>query len=98
MKNTKIQPNPFYPGRGIDGVTRIKNNTTAEERVSIEIYNVAGERIVTLLENEPKPANQWWDVGWDGTNYRGEYVASGVYLCWVRVGSQEKVVKIAVIR
>ncbi len=98
FKEVKIQPNPFYPGSGTSGVTRIKINTAAEERVSIEIYNIAGERVITLLDNEPKPANQWWDVGWDGINYRGEYVASGVYLCWVRAGSREKVVKIAVIR
>ena len=99
FKTVKIQPNPFSPnGDGVDETTRIKVNTTSAVMVSVEIYNIAGELVVTLLRNEPKPANQLWDIGWDGRNSRGEPVASGVYLCWLKAGGDKKIVKIAVVK
>ncbi|GEM_PF-3005037 len=98
FKEVKIQPNPFYPGSSSDDIARIKVNTEDGVPLSIEIYNIAGERVITLLDKETKPPGQWWDIAWDGRNYRGNYVASGVYLCFLKAGSDNKVVKIAVIR
>jgi flagellar hook assembly protein FlgD len=45
--------------------------------VSLRIYNVLGQEVVTLLEGA-HPAGNYQAV-WDGRNEAGESVGSGVY-------------------
>jgi len=97
--DVKIQPNPFSPnGDGNDDTTRIKFATTISQEVTVEIYNIAGEKVVTLLEKEKRPSNQEWDLGWDGRNDYGEYVGSGIYLCVIEVDGKREIEKIAVVK
>ncbi len=65
-------PNPFRPA------TTIEYSMEKEAHVSIRIYDVQG-RLVKILVNE-KRAAKTHHVEWDGTNDRGDRVASGVYL------------------
>ena len=46
--------------------------------VSLRIYNIKGELVKTLLEENLPPGR--YDLTWDGTDQNGEKVASGVYL------------------
>ena len=46
--------------------------------VSVKIYNVRGQLVKTLIEDELPPGRH--EVVWDGTDQGGERVASGVYL------------------
>jgi len=46
-------------------------------RVTIDIYDVAGRRIRTLVDQIQAPGVR--STTWDGRNTRGERVASGVY-------------------
>jgi hypothetical protein len=65
-------PNPFNP------VTKIAYSVEKAGPVTIEVYNVAGRVVRTLLDTEFKePAKGV--VAWDGTNGAGERCASGVY-------------------
>ena len=65
-------PNPFNP------VTKIAYSVREAGPVTIEVYNVAGKVVRTLLETEVD-AGATGFVVWDGTNDGGERCASGVY-------------------
>ncbi|MEW6687036.1 MAG: FlgD immunoglobulin-like domain containing protein, partial [Candidatus Edwardsbacteria bacterium] len=56
----------------------------AESKVSLKIYNVAGQVVKTLV-NEPQEPG-YYAVRWDGKNESGVGVASGVYFYRLRAG------------
>jgi hypothetical protein len=64
-------PNPFNPN------TTIEYDLPRNSIVQLMIYNVLGEKIVTLVDAR-QPAGHY-KVGWNGTNQTGKHVASGVY-------------------
>ena len=64
-------PNPFNMG------TIIEYSLPISSRVEIVVYNILGQRVSTLVD-EDKPAGEY-TTHWDGTDYSGDYVASGVY-------------------
>lgn len=66
-------PNPFNPA------TQIRFFIPKTAPVSLEIYNVAGQCVRTLLNNQ-SIAGGWRHLIWNGENDRGEAVVSGVYL------------------
>ena len=65
-------PNPFNPS------TTIPFTLAAPGRVTVEIVDVAGRRMRTLLRNVERPAgpNQ---IHWNGRDDAGRPLASGVY-------------------
>jgi flagellar hook assembly protein FlgD len=65
-------PNPFNPQ------TTIAFSIKESGRVRIDVYNVAGQLVRTLLD-ETRAAGSYSDVSWDGTDEREQRVASGVY-------------------
>ena len=65
-------PNPFRP------MTRIAYSTRDAGAVRIEVYNVAGKVVRTLLDAE-LDAGATGEVIWDGANDLGERCANGVY-------------------
>jgi len=65
-------PNPFNP------VTEIAFSIKEAGPVTIEVYNVAGKVVRTLLNTEFDAPTQE-TVTWDGSNDQGERCASGVY-------------------
>lgn len=67
-------PNPF--GR----VTRIAYRVRDAGSVRINVYNVAGKVVRTLLDSE-LAAGATGEVVWDGTDFRGARCARGVYFC-----------------
>jgi len=71
-------PNPFNP------TTQINFNLPEKSKVTIQIYNVRGELISTLLNKEIEPGRH--KIVWDGKNNRGVAVASGVYIYRVAAG------------
>ena len=71
-------PNPFNPQ------TTIKYNVLQEGKVSIEIYNLAGQKVTTLLNANQKTGEH--AVVWNGTDETGKTVASGIYLYKIKNG------------
>ena len=65
-------PNPFNP------VTKIAYSVREAGPVVIEVYNVAGRVVRTLLRSELAAGTEGFVV-WDGTDDAGEACASGVY-------------------
>ncbi|MEE8572012.1 MAG: T9SS type A sorting domain-containing protein [Gemmatimonadota bacterium] len=69
---THAYPNPFNP------VTRIAYSVKEAGPVTIEVYNVAGKVVRTLLDTELDAGSKGFVV-WDGTSEAGDRCASGVY-------------------
>lgn len=71
-------PNPFNP-------TTLINFSVAEHgHVSIEVYNIKGEKVSTLRNNEMDAGN--YSVTWNGIDDNGRSVSSGVYFYKMKAG------------
>ncbi len=73
-------PNPFNP------VTTIRYSLPAPQGVSMEIYNVLGERVTTIV-SEAEQAAGIHTVIWEGHNDTGGELASGLYVLRMRAGT-----------
>jgi len=67
-------PNPFNP------TTQIKYSVAQASKVKLEVFNILGKRVATLVNKEQKPGR--YEVTFDGSN-----LASGMYLYRLRAGS-----------
>jgi immune inhibitor A len=70
---TQNYPNPFNP------LTVIEYTVPRAGRVSLEIFNLLGQRIRTLVDEKHEKGQH--SVTWDGTSDQGIAVPTGVYLC-----------------
>jgi len=73
-------PNPFNPE------TTIIFAVPTLDKVSLDIYNLMGQKIATLFNGIAEPGNH--QVHWNGMNTSGMPVASGVYFYKLQLGSQ----------
>jgi len=71
-------PNPFNP------MTTIQYTLPEPATVRLEVYNLLGQRVVTLVDKE-LPAGDYTTV-WEGTDNAGRPVASGIYLYKIDAG------------
>jgi hypothetical protein len=71
-------PNPFNP------VTTIEYSLPRLGHVSIEIYNVLGQKVRTLVDREESAGS--YTITWNGTSSAGSPVATGVYLYRFQAG------------
>ncbi|UCG51069.1 MAG: T9SS type A sorting domain-containing protein [Candidatus Latescibacterota bacterium] len=78
-------PNPFNPS------TTIRYSLSERQRVTIQVYDVAGRLVRTLVDDE-RPAGVQ-KVQWHGVNDHGERVASGVYFFVMRANGFKDVKK-----
>ncbi len=83
-------PNPFNP------VTNIRFTIPEKCFVSLNVYDVSGRLVKTLVSKEI-PANVY-SINWDGTNREGQNVASGVYFYRIVAGSFIAAKKMVLIR
>jgi len=74
----KNYPNPFNP------VTKISFSTLESSKINLSIFNLKGEKVKTLLNDELEPGPHSYI--WDGTDTNGKSVASGIYLYKLNTG------------
>lgn len=65
-------PNPFNP------TTTISYNVAKRGKVELNIYNVKGQLVKTLVNSEQNVGLH--DISWNGRNNLGKQVSSGIYL------------------
>ncbi len=83
-------PNPFNPS------TTIRFDLARKEQVLLRIYSVDGRLVRTLVDGELAAGGH--RVSWDGRTDGGLPLASGTYLCRLKVGNDSKVEKLLLIR
>ncbi len=83
-------PNPFNPQ------TRIAYTLGIQQKVSLEIFDLLGRKVKTLVTGE-HPAGRY-EVVWNGLDEQNHPAASGVYLYKLRSGRLESVRKMVLIR
>jgi hypothetical protein len=83
-------PNPFNP------MTTISYGLPAEGRITIEIYDIVGRKVVTLLDAVEQPG--YSSVNWYGKDEGGTIVASGVYFCRVQFGNKADIKKMILLK
>jgi len=66
-------PNPFNPSTTIDFKIPIHEN------VSLTIFNIRGEKVATLVQNQKLRAGQHSYI-WNGKNSNGNIVSTGIYI------------------
>ena len=71
-------PNPFNP------VTRIKYDIAENSNVSVNVYNLMGEKVATLV-NQYQHAGYYF-TNWDSRNDLGIPVSAGVYIYQIKAG------------
>jgi len=78
-------PNPFNPETTIQfevqntefGIYPSKSSSKAFQRVTIDIFNIKGQRVRTLVNDEFEHGKH--SVVWNGTDDKGDSVNSGIY-------------------
>ena len=73
-------PNPFGSG------TTIRYQLPKTGKVTIGIYNLLGERIATLVDEQQKAGH--YNAYWNGKDDRGNRIASGIYFCRMDVRTE----------
>jgi len=71
-------PNPFNP------LTSINYSLSRKSRVTIEIYNVLGQKVITLIDAN-KLAGEY-QVDWNGKDSKGRLVSTGIYFYKFQAG------------
>ena len=83
-------PNPFNPR------TRLSFELDRAGQLRIELYDLAGRRVATLLD-EARPAGRV-EVTWDGRDSSGRGVASGTYFARATTGGRTATAKLTLVR
>ncbi|MBD3403081.1 T9SS type A sorting domain-containing protein [candidate division GN15 bacterium] len=83
-------PNPFNP------VTTIEYSLPEQQHVTIDIFNVLGQRVCTIVDRR-QPAGTY-GIDWDATDQSGSPVATGVYLYRFRAGDYVETKKMLLVR
>jgi len=71
-------PNPFNP------TTQIRFSLPEQANVRLEIFDVTGRRVTTLINEHMQSGN--YTVNWDATDRSGRSVTSGVYIYRLQAG------------
>ena len=79
-------PNPF------NSQAKIHYELRTPDHVDLGIYNTVGQKVVKLLDAEMEAGS--YVVVWDGRDWHGKDLASGVYLCRMKAGSFSQVRKL----
>lgn len=83
-------PNPFNPS------TRIDYSVPAKSHVAIEVFNILGNKVVTLVDEEKAAGD--YRIQWDGVDADGFRVSSGIYLYHFRAGAYSESKKMLLLK
>ena len=87
-------PNPFNPSTTI--AFTVPGGSGSKQNVALNVYDLRGGLVKSLM-NGPVAGGRH-EVNWNGTNNRGEQVASGVYFTKFASGGYKSVKKMILLR
>jgi VCBS repeat-containing protein len=83
-------PNPFNP------VTTIAYDVPEMTSVRVDIYNILGQQVRTLINRSHEPG--YYRIQWDGTNDYGEVLPSGMYIYSIQASGFTRVKKLVLMK
>jgi len=83
-------PNPFNPE------TRISYTIPEQTNVTLKIYNIAGEKVVTLVDTQMNTGHH--SVNWNGRDSLGRLVSGGIYLCRIQAGTSTQTIRMLLMK
>lgn len=83
-------PNPFNPS------TKISFSIAKQELVKLEVYDILGKLVYTILNKDMSPGN--YEVSWLGNAKDNSKVPSGIYLLRLQAGSFSSVKKMMLVK
>ncbi len=83
-------PNPFNP------TTTIGYVLPRSEKVTIEIYNIIGQRVRTLISSVQQAGDH--EVTWNGRDETGRMVGSGIYFYRLKAGDTSIIKKMTLLK
>ncbi len=84
-------PNPFNPQ------TTVEFHLPVDARVTIEIYDILGKKVINLIDEKNYKAGRW-EVVWDGKNKHHNRVASGIYFYRISAKKFSKIMKMMMVK
>ena len=85
-----VEPLPFNSG------TVIRFALPQAEEVELAVYNLAGQKVVTLVQGLRQAGS--YAIHWDATNAAGQTLATGIYLYKLRAGERQETRKLTMLR
>ena len=86
-----IYPNPFNPTTNIE-----LNIGKTPENVKLHVYNIRGQLVKTLVNNEVMSGTK--NITWDGTDNNNSPVSTGVYFSNLNVGNKTSTKKMVLLK
>ena len=83
-------PNPFNP------TTQIRYDLQSSENVSIDIYNVVGKHIKSLINTKQDAGYQ--SIYWNATDAFGQSVPAGMYIYTIQAGNFRETKKMVLLK
>ncbi len=83
-------PNPFNP------TTNFEFSLSLSAHVKIDIFNIVGQKVRTLVDEEMKPGVYVAD--WDGKDENGKSVSSGIYFYRMEAGEFSDMKKMVLVK
>ncbi len=85
-------PNPFNPD------TEIGFAMKEDSPVTLTIYNLKGQKVVTLLDNDPIEKDRVIRINWNSKDADGNEVASGIYLYELQTNKEDYIRKMILMK
>ena len=92
-------PNPFNPSTTIPFAVPVADDvlgTAVLAPVSVEIFNMLGQQVHTLVQGNLQPG--YYSMVWDGRNSAGRAVATGIYFYKLQVGGKVQVRRMTLVK
>lgn len=83
-------PNPFNP------VTTIKYDLPKDCHVSIQVFNILGQKVKTLVDSYQEAGFK--AIYWNGLNDAGNHVATGTYIYMIKAADFKKTKRMTMIK
>ncbi|NOZ08819.1 MAG: hypothetical protein GXO91_08105 [FCB group bacterium] len=90
-----LHPNPYLPG--FQNAVETQVQTRWNEHISLRVYNIYGQEIISLYEGTPPPDTPV-TLNWSGKDHAGNNVSSGIYFFKERIGDRQLTAKLLLLR
>ena len=84
------------PDTTLNPITNIEFTLAKSGQVKIEIFNILGQRVRTLVDEHLKIGHKL--VDWDGCDDSGEEVSSGIYFYQIKTSEFSQTKKMVLLR